>query len=131
MAHRPLTSRIAAAAAALVLGACSHRAPVPGDAGAPAASGAETTSPATAAPEPEARCIDDGHAEVKKPDGSIAQVACGADAVCLGGGCAPLALPAALGSGKVDSARLLRFTGPGWIGAWTQLGPFDRAGVDA
>lgn len=74
--------------------------------------------------------MDDGHAEVKGVDGTVKQVACGADAVCLGGACAPLALPASLGGGAVEAARLMRFTGPGWIGAWTQLGPFDRAQVE-
>src|SRR5690242_10381347 len=126
MLHGSVTAWIAAAAA-LALCACSHGAQAPSDAGAPDAFATATPSAAAEAALPEARCTDDGHAEVKRPDGSMAQIACGADAVCLGGGCAPLSLPAALGDGKVDAARLLRFTGPGWIGAWTQLGPFDRA----
>lgn len=132
MARRLLASRVAIAAWVTVLGACSHGASAPDDAAAPAASSSATASAAITAPAlPEARCVDDGHAEVRRPDGSIAQIACGADSVCLGGACAPLSLPAALGEGKVDPARLLRFTGAGWIGAWTQLGPFDRAQVDA
>lgn len=128
-----IASRIAIALSCAALGACSQKASPPPDAAAPEASGsaAATGAPAATAAPPEARCVDDGHAEVKGPDGSITQVACGADAVCLGGGCAPLALPAALGGGSVDRARLLRFTGPGWIGAWTQLGPFDRAQVES
>ena len=69
-------------------------------------------------------------AEVPGPGGTRAQVACGEDAVCLGGGCAPLKLPAALGAGTIERARLLRFTGAGWTGAWMQLGPFDLAYFD-
>ena len=120
-------------AGATLTAACSHGAAAPPDGAAPeAASGAAVaTSSASAAPAAEAsRCIDPGHADVVAPDGSHAQVACGDDAVCLGGACAPLRAPDALGGGTIERSRLLRFAGPGWIGAWTQLGPFDRAQVD-
>ena len=104
-----------------------------GTGAAPDSSSAVTESAATVAtatsPEP-ARCIDDSRAEGPGPDGGRTQTVCGEDAVCIGGACAPLKLPEALGGGSVERGRLLRFTGPGWIGAWTQLGPFDRAQVD-
>lgn len=61
----------------------------------------------------------------------IENIACGADAVCLGGACAPLTLPPSLGGGVLDAARLWRITADGWLGAWTQLGPFDRAQIDS
>ncbi len=112
---------------------CSHGAAAPPDAGAPEASSAV----ASAAPSPSgapiaegSRCLDLSHADVVAADGSHTPVTCGDDAVCLGGACAPLRAPGALGGGTIERSRLLRFTGAGWIGAWTALGPFDRAQVD-
>lgn len=123
--RRPFAAWLAGATVA----ACSHGAQPPADAGPPDAPAVATTS-ASAAPE-EARCLDDDHVEVRGPGGAAVQTACGADQVCLGGACAGLKLPAALGGATVARARLMRFVGPGWIGAWTLLGPFDRARVDA
>ena len=132
MVRSSIGSRLATAAAlGLVAAACSGKGSTSTGTGAPDPSSTETASAAPAAPVEAARCIDDGHAEVPGPGGARTQVVCGEDAVCLGGGCAPLKLPAALGAGTIERARLLRFTGPGWIGAWTQLGPFDRAQVDS
>ena len=125
---------LVAALALAPLAACSQRAPAPSGSGAPEATStqaAQTAAATTGTPAGEpARCIDDGHADVPGPGGVRTQLVCGDDAVCVGGACAPLKLPEALGGGAVDRGRLLRFTGPGWIGAWTQLGPFDRAQVD-
>ncbi|MEZ4309269.1 MAG: prolyl oligopeptidase family serine peptidase [Polyangiaceae bacterium] len=119
--------------AAIACGAfgCSGGAKGPPDATASAsasASAAPVTSAAAVAPS--ARCIDDDHAETTSADGTIAKIECGADAVCLGGACAPLAMPEGLGGGKIERAGLLGLTNAGWIDAWTLLGPFDRAQVD-
>src|SRR5262245_7432118 len=119
----------ASIAAAIAVAACSHGASPQADAGAPQTSGSTVpAAPGDAGADTAdaSRCIDDGHADVRNPDGSRSQVACGDDAVCLGGACAPLRMPETLGGGSVERSRLLRFTGPGWIGAWTLLGPFDR-----
>lgn len=133
MVPRLIAARIVLVVACAAPAACSRGASPPADAAAPEASSSTDTkaAPAAVTKGPEARCIDDSHAEVKGPDGSVTQVTCGADAVCLGGGCAPLAFPAALGGGTIEPARLLRIVGPGWLGGWTQLGPYDRAQVDS
>jgi dienelactone hydrolase len=134
MRARSSAAVLTIAVASVAPAACSHGAPAPGDASAPEASSGSSsaTPPASAAAGSEAsRCIDDGRADVLRPDGTRAEVACGDEAICLAGACAPLRLPAALGPGTIARARLLRFIGPGWIGAWTQLGPFDRAQVDS
>lgn len=90
---------------------------------------AAAPSPGAAASAAPGACSDDAHVA---PGGAGASgpTACGDDQVCLGGACAPLRVPEALGGGSIERARLLKITGSGFLGAWTQLGPFDRAQVD-
>jgi len=127
-------ARVLGLAGALICAGCSHGGSS-ADAGAPEPSGAASAPPVIASASPAAvevsRCIDASHADVVGADGKHAQVACGEDAACVGGACAPLKIPESLGGGALDRLTLWRFTGAGFIGAWTQLGPFDRPQVDA
>ena len=120
-------------AGALICAACSHGPPPPDGGTADTSTSSSAPSSTTSAPSAieASRCTDASHADVVGPDGKHSQVACGDDATCLGGACAPLAIPESLGGGRLERSRLWAFTGSGFIGAWTQLGPFDRAQVDS
>ncbi|MFO0590089.1 MAG: alpha/beta hydrolase-fold protein [Polyangiaceae bacterium] len=124
---------IAGLATCGLLSSCSHGGSAPPDGSAPDTS----TSPpapvttASAAPAEASKCVDPTHADVVGPDGKHTALACGDDAACVGGACAPLKIPEALGGGSVDRARLLRIDGAGFLGPWSMLGPFDRAQVDS
>src|SRR5262245_32271053 len=100
--------------ACAVCAACSHRSSPPADAGPPdAAAAAAPADSALEALREGYRCIDDGHVEVRGPGVQPTQIACSDDQVCIGGACAGLKIPDALGGGIIERGRLLRFTGRG------------------
>ncbi|MBK8255425.1 MAG: prolyl oligopeptidase family serine peptidase [Polyangiaceae bacterium] len=125
---------IAALLAAFLSVCCSHPAPQ-GAAGSPSATTSEqptqaAPSASATAPSAQSRCLDDDHGETQNADGTTQQVTCTQGTLCLGGACAPLQVPEALGGGSVPREQVLEIGGRGWLNAWSSFGPFDRAQVN-
>ncbi|MEJ7732651.1 MAG: hypothetical protein WKG00_26040 [Polyangiaceae bacterium] len=117
---------VLAASLALALGAGCGRRDLPAPPAPPA-----SATPAPEAPSPiceagAGRCRSDDGAETCRADGSGWEArTCGSDTVCLGGACAPLAVPGAVPATTLERDRVLALGGEGWLDAWGSSGPLS------